>query len=238
MKKLLLKNKGAQAAIEFLVTYGWAILGVMIVVGTLAYFGIFNTQKYVSDVCYFGDQMTCEDYVLYDNSWTHLTLRNNFGVPVDIDSALLKSDYGITTCDMTKTYPNTNIQPGNTFELRCNLNSIGLSANGKATYHLLITFNRNGATNYHNQTGDITTTVQKWTSGKQQTINNPQRCSPLMHICSGAQSTTEFCIENGYDTSSGTSGGGAPPCCAYSGGVWSSSFSSGYIGGITCMQIM
>jgi hypothetical protein len=156
-------HRRGQAAIEFLVTYGWAILGVMIVIGVLSYFGIFNTQKYVNDVCYFGDQMTCEDYALYDTSWTYIKLRNNFGVPIDIDGIVLKSDYGTSTCDITDTSPNTNVQPGNIFEVKCALTSTSITTNQKLKYRLTITFKRTGSSNLHDQTGDVLTAVQKWT---------------------------------------------------------------------------
>ena len=39
------KVKG-QAAVEFLMTYGWAILASVIVLGTLAFFGIFNSSSF------------------------------------------------------------------------------------------------------------------------------------------------------------------------------------------------
>jgi hypothetical protein len=34
--------KKSQAAMEFLMTYGWAILVVLVAIGVLAYFGVFN----------------------------------------------------------------------------------------------------------------------------------------------------------------------------------------------------
>lgn len=40
-----MKNKG-QAAMEFLMTYGWAILAAIIAIGVLAYFGVFSPGKY------------------------------------------------------------------------------------------------------------------------------------------------------------------------------------------------
>jgi hypothetical protein len=41
------KMKG-QAAVEFLMTYGWAILAAVIAIGVLSYFGAFSPGKYVS----------------------------------------------------------------------------------------------------------------------------------------------------------------------------------------------
>jgi len=163
-----MRNRG-QAAIEFLVTYGWAILGVLIVISMLGYFGIFNTQRYVNDVCYFGDQMTCEDYILYNDSWTNVTLRNNFGVAVSINGVTAKSDYGTVSCLSSipttgNAIPRINIPASNTFELSCKIYNIAgarLPLNNKIRYRMIVEFNRTGSNNAHNQTGDLTVTVQK-----------------------------------------------------------------------------
>jgi len=39
-------NKRGQAAVEFLMTYGWAILVAIIAIGVLAYFGVFSPGKF------------------------------------------------------------------------------------------------------------------------------------------------------------------------------------------------
>jgi len=149
-------NKG-QAAIEFLVTYGWAILGVMIVVGALAYFGIFNTQRYVNDACLFGDQMICEDYVAYSDGNVRLTLRNNFGVDIDIEDIYIKSIYGEVNCP---TLGLENIELGYTFPIDCDITTRTIPTNDKLRYRAIVTFNKNDSTNLHNQTGDVIVTVQ------------------------------------------------------------------------------
>ena len=43
-------GKKGQVAIEFLMTYGWAILVAIIAIAVLAYYGVFNASKLVSDV--------------------------------------------------------------------------------------------------------------------------------------------------------------------------------------------
>ena len=42
------KGKKSQAAMEFLMTYGWAILAAVIAIGVLAYFGVFSPGKYIT----------------------------------------------------------------------------------------------------------------------------------------------------------------------------------------------
>jgi len=160
-ERIMQKKIRGQAAVEFLVTYGWAILAAMIVVGALAYFGIFNTQRYVNDVCYFGDQLICEDYAAYQNGTVAIQLRNNFGVPIDIDTirTIAKSDYGTVTCFGIT--PNSSIDSGKLFEVRCKLVNGTISTNNKLKYKATIVFRNTGSGNWHNQTGDLTVTVQK-----------------------------------------------------------------------------
>jgi hypothetical protein len=152
-------NRKGQAAVEFLLTYGWAILGAMIAIGALSYFGIFNTQKFVRDTCYFGDQMVCEDYAVYQNGIVAVKLRNQFGVNIDINSSVVKSDYGTST---NATYSKSSaIVPGEVFEIRNNITNYKLPINSKLKYKMIVTFKATGSGNLHNQTGDVTATVQK-----------------------------------------------------------------------------
>ena len=51
-----------QAAMEFLMTYGWAILVVLVVIGALAYFGVLNPSKLVPDKCVASAGVSCTEY--------------------------------------------------------------------------------------------------------------------------------------------------------------------------------
>lgn len=42
-----MKSKKSQAAMEFLMTYGWAILVALIVISALAYFGVLNPERFL-----------------------------------------------------------------------------------------------------------------------------------------------------------------------------------------------
>ncbi|MBD3312972.1 hypothetical protein GF345_00860 [Candidatus Woesearchaeota archaeon] len=47
---------------EFLLTYGWAIVVVLIVISALAYFGVLNPQRLLPDKCNFQVGIQCRDY--------------------------------------------------------------------------------------------------------------------------------------------------------------------------------
>ena len=53
-----------QASIEFLTTYGWAIMAVIVAVSTLAYFGIISPSRQLPEKCLFGNGLTCRDALI------------------------------------------------------------------------------------------------------------------------------------------------------------------------------
>ena len=55
----MVMNRKGQAAMEFLMTYGWAILAAVIVIGVLAYFGVFSPSTYVPNQCVLSAPFGC-----------------------------------------------------------------------------------------------------------------------------------------------------------------------------------
>lgn len=71
-------RRKSQIALEFLMTYGWAILVVMVALGALAYFGVLNPSRVLPERCLFGNGINCQDYILYSNNFS-LSLLNGMG---------------------------------------------------------------------------------------------------------------------------------------------------------------
>jgi len=76
-------KKRAQAAMEFLMTYGWAILVVLIAIGALAYFGVLDPGKFLPNRCSLPAGIACLDYLVEDfgpgNGEVSATLKNSLG---------------------------------------------------------------------------------------------------------------------------------------------------------------
>ena len=68
--------KRGQAAMEFLMTYGWAILVVLVAIGALAYFGVLNPSKFLPEMCTVAPGIGCEDSVVMDDDTGTIVLRN------------------------------------------------------------------------------------------------------------------------------------------------------------------
>jgi hypothetical protein len=79
-----MQRKG-QAAMEFLMTYGWAILAAVVAIGVLAYFGVFSPGRYVSNVCTINAPFGCDEYAIAAGS-LQLNIRNGGGESFDLAS--------------------------------------------------------------------------------------------------------------------------------------------------------
>ncbi len=96
-----LKNsREGQAAMEFLMTYGWAILVVLIVIGALAYFGVLSPSTILPEKCTFPVSISCSDFQVGSNSIT-LNLLNGAGRDMNVARIGASSEAlgaGLLTC--------------------------------------------------------------------------------------------------------------------------------------------
>ncbi len=73
-------EKKGQAAMEFLMTYGWAILVVLVAIGALAYFGVLSPSKFLPSSCTLEAGFGCDSFKADDSDDTiQLIMRNGKG---------------------------------------------------------------------------------------------------------------------------------------------------------------
>ena len=99
-----MREKG-QAAMEYLMTYGWAILIIIVVVGALFAMGVFRTETTVTCSPCFG-------YFAYvDYSDGNLLIRNG---PREVNITVSSTPSGATTTECTSASP---CGPGSDIEI-------------------------------------------------------------------------------------------------------------------------
>lgn len=77
----------AQIALEFLTTYGWAFLVILIMISTLAYFGILKPSRLLPDRCNFGPELECQDFQISKTTNSiKVRLKNNVGEAIALSS--------------------------------------------------------------------------------------------------------------------------------------------------------
>jgi len=91
-----------QAALEFLMTYGWAILVVLAAIGALAYFGVLSPDKFLPEKCTLPAGLACLDFRA-TSSGLDLIIQNSIGFDLDAVSLTING----TDCSVTASGPTT-----------------------------------------------------------------------------------------------------------------------------------
>jgi len=95
-----MKRKG-QAAMEFLMTYGWAILVVLAAIAALAYFGVLSPGNLLPERTTFTAPLPNVDNALVDaeENSAEIAFRNNVGVRINVTGTGVASDVTDTFCE-------------------------------------------------------------------------------------------------------------------------------------------
>ena len=76
-------HRKGQAAMEFLMTYGWAILVVLAAIAALAYFGVLSPEKFLPQKCILQPGIACVSHKVTPTSVT-LVISNGLGRPITV----------------------------------------------------------------------------------------------------------------------------------------------------------
>jgi hypothetical protein len=141
-----MKGKRGQAAVEYLITYGWAFAVILAAIGVLSYFGFLNPDRYIPDSCEFGEQLQCSDFFMDDSGSLFLRFRNNFEESITI------TDISSTEGDVTYTGGAVDIGRGEIVRVD-STTSRTIFEGEKERFELYVTFRRTGGTVLHNVSG-------------------------------------------------------------------------------------
>jgi len=122
-----------QTAVEYLMTYGWAILIILIVAGVLAYYGIFQPQGFLGPTARgFGQVQVLNPWSL-TNSTNVITMnvQNQVGGTINPTSISVTPTTGGTGTGVCTTDPSGPISSGSQGVLTCTLSGVTLEAAGK-----------------------------------------------------------------------------------------------------------
>ncbi len=85
-----------QAAVEYLTTYGWAILALVIVLAVLTSSGVLSPNVAISEECTFGSNVPCDAVLFNSGTATQISIRlfNGFPYKIKVASVDLRADDG------------------------------------------------------------------------------------------------------------------------------------------------
>ena len=140
-------SRTSQAALEFLMTYGWAILVVLVAVGALAYFGVLSPDKFLPAKCTLQSGIACIDHKATATSLV-LRVQNSLGFDITVDAVkafqcTALGSQGALANGAAATYTLVCVNPGSKF-------------NGQAN----ITYTVTDTLIQHNNVGQVTTRIE------------------------------------------------------------------------------
>ncbi len=137
MKK---NNKKGQAALEFLTTYGWAFLVILVMIGALSYFGVLDPTKFLPQRCTFGAELHCERYTLDSSSnVARFELKNALPTDVVINSTEWKTPEN-DTYTACSGFSGVTIKKESLGTIACNVGSGILNSGDKQRLQFKLTY--------------------------------------------------------------------------------------------------
>lgn len=155
----MIQKKG-QAAMEFLMTYGWALLVVLIAIGALAFFGVLNPGRFLPETCTLSPGFACTDSKVTTGVAT-IVLQNglgtniNSGATLTIDGRELHTDACLQTSGTAGT-----ILDGTSTTITVTINSgCSLTAGSKFKANMIFSYTPAGGTS-HSKVGNLVQKVE------------------------------------------------------------------------------
>lgn len=157
-------HKKSQAALEFLTTYAWAFLVILIMIGALAYFGILSPSSLLPERCNFGTEFECDDFIVDTTNSLDIKLINNVGEAIAVSGFEIGSEGAESLSCSGATNPSS-WDPGapHDFKSTCtNWDTAGFVPGEKGKVLITLTYNtlRSGSGYPHQVKGEVFATVQ------------------------------------------------------------------------------
>jgi len=82
-----MKSFRGQAALEFMMTYGWAILVVLAAIGALSYFGVLDPSRFTPNTCMGSSGISCDGKPLATPNSITFSISNGLGYDIILNSS-------------------------------------------------------------------------------------------------------------------------------------------------------
>ena len=155
-------TKKGQAAMEFLMTYGWAILVVLAAIGALAYFGVLSPDRFLPSKCTVAGGFSCTEYKVDGTAGTvSLRIQNNLGRDIASANVTLDGKGSNSACPATPTKTFSSSVVNGDFINDSLMTWTGCTFSGtKYQGDITVTYIISGQTVSHDASGSIVSAVE------------------------------------------------------------------------------
>ena len=137
---------------EFLMTYGWAILVVLIAISALAYFGVLNPSRFLPESCTLVPGLSCVDHVANADGNIQLHIQNGMGQDLAAFTVTAIIDGTACTAAGMDPFPDS---VDNTFIVDC---GAALTAGSRLKADIHVTFTSEAGLD-HTEVGQLVTKI-------------------------------------------------------------------------------
>ncbi len=159
------KDKRGQAALEFLTTYGWAFLVILIMISALAYFGVLNPSQFLPERCNMAKEFSCRDYKVTEVTpgeelAFNLSVVNQVGNSVEINGANVSTsnpEIDSSSCNI----PSESISQRAGATIECTITGSFPAAGNKQRIPFQIRYQEVGGQFEHTIQGEVLANIQE-----------------------------------------------------------------------------
>ncbi|BCS91131.1 MAG: hypothetical protein ARM1_0588 [Candidatus Micrarchaeota archaeon] len=109
------KNKRQQAALDFLITYGWALIIIAAILVILLYLHVFNSTSFVSNVCESQNNIYCNKAILNTSGKVLVQITSDHQNPINITAIACSNN--LNNLIFQNVTPQVTLEPGQSVEL-------------------------------------------------------------------------------------------------------------------------
>ncbi len=117
-------SKG-QAAVEFLTTYGWMFMIILVVFGGLAYFGLTDVKSNIPDSCTINKAFSCNAYVANETGFYAIEITNVDNKKINVTDMVC--EFPFTQEQIAFGYDDVLFNPGETRVYMCFADTLSTS---------------------------------------------------------------------------------------------------------------
>ena len=153
-------DKKGQAAMEFLLTYGWAILVVLLVIGALSYFGVLNPKQFLPSRCTIDEPLHCVDKQITEDGVVKILVRNGNPNAIMITGFKFVDIEGILSGDQETTGLTQVVASGETMTIKKTGIAIAASKGTKVKVGIVIDYKDQATLFEHSSSGEMLVSVE------------------------------------------------------------------------------
>ncbi|MFH1849165.1 MAG: hypothetical protein ABH879_03170 [archaeon] len=210
-------SRRSQAALEFLMAHGWALLVVIIAFIALAYFGVLSPSSYLPEKCTLELGLHCSDHRIdAANGVVLLQLENGMGKGIVITEVNATGQAlgeagcsvdGATSVDPPYSNPLNNLikgergmhlSPGETASVPVICEGIDPDRKGKSSYDIILSWHYDDSSYPHTMQGELLSAIEEGVKAAVSSGSISMSPSALEYgdVDPGSSSTLQFTIEN------------------------------------------